>query len=122
MTCRLALAATLLIAAPALARDDRVPAVTPIGDPVSCISTVGLRSQVRSDRVIDFTVAGRTYRNTLPQGCPGLGFGRRFAYSLPQPRLCDVDIITVLQDPGLSGGPSCGLGRFQPVAPPRRTR
>lgn len=119
---RLAFAAILLIAAPALARDDVIPPARAVGDPVSCISTVGLRSQVRSDRVIDFTVGGRTYRNTLPQSCPSLGFERRFAYTLPQPRLCDVDIITVLQDPGLSGGASCGLGKFQPVELPKRGR
>lgn len=119
---RFALAAVLLIAAPALARDEPVPPATPTGEPVSCISTVGMRSDVRSDRVIDFTVAGRTYRNTLPQGCPGLGFERGFAYRLLQPRLCDVDIITVLQSPGLSAGPSCGLGKFQPIERPRRGR
>ncbi|WP_394652520.1 hypothetical protein [uncultured Sphingomonas sp.] len=119
---RLALGLTLLIAAPALARDDQVPPARAIGEPVSCIATIGLRSQVRSDRVIDFTVGGRTYRNTLPHSCPSLGFERRFAYSLPQPRLCDVDIITVLQDPGLSHGASCGLGKFQPVELPGRGR
>ncbi|MFD1787941.1 hypothetical protein ACFSC3_10180 [Sphingomonas floccifaciens] len=119
---RPALIALLLAAAPALARDDVVPAATPNGAPVSCISTVGLRSQVRSDSVIDFTAGSRTYRNTLPQSCPGLGFDRRFAYSLTTPRLCDVDIITVLQDPGLSPGASCGLGKFQPVTLARRVR
>ncbi|KQN25138.1 hypothetical protein ASE86_02450 [Sphingomonas sp. Leaf33] len=119
---RFALATVLLIAAPALARDEPVPPAIKIGAAVSCISTVGMRSEVRSDRVIDFTVAGRTYRNTLPQGCPGLGFDRSFAYRVPQPRLCDVDIITVLQSPGVSGGASCGLGKFQPIARPRRGR
>lgn len=119
---RLAIAALLIAAAPALARDDVVPPATPVGKPVDCISTVGLRSQVRSDSVIDFTVKGRTYRNTLPQSCPGLGLERRFAYSLPTPRLCDVDIVTVLQGPGLSGGPSCGLGKFQPVTIDSRAR
>lgn len=106
----LAAAATPVVAGP---RD--VPVATPAGDPVDCISTVGMRSQVRSDSVIDFTVNGKTYRNTLPQGCPSLGFEERFAYTLPSPRLCSVDIITVLQGPGIQRGPSCGLGKFQPV-------
>ncbi|WP_326523838.1 hypothetical protein [Sphingomonas sp.] len=102
-------------AAPVVAGPRDVPAATPAGDPVDCISTVGMRSQVRSDQVIDFTVNGRTYRNTLPHGCPSLGFEQRFTYTLPSPRLCSIDIITVLQGSDLQRGAGCGLGKFQPV-------
>jgi hypothetical protein len=104
-----------LVAAPVPARDRAIPVATPTGPTVSCVSTVGLRTQVRSDRVIDFTVAGKTYRNTLPNACPGLGFEQSFTYQLSTSRLCSVDLITVLQEPGLSRGASCGLGPFQPV-------
>ncbi len=113
---RLPLALLLALAAtPVLARDRAIPAATPVGKAVDCISTLNLRTHVRSDQVIDFVVGRKTYRNTLPQACPSLGFERRFAYTLPTSRLCSVDIITVLQDPALSRGPSCGLGKFQPV-------
>ena len=114
---RLALAVTLaLAAAPVLARDEAVPAAVPAGPVVDCISIVGLRSQVRSDDVIDFTAGRRTWRNTLPAGgCPSLGFERRFAYATSLSQLCSSDIITVLQGPGIRRGASCGLGKFQPI-------
>ena len=113
---RLALTLALLaLAAPALARDNAVPQATPTGKPLDCLSTIGLRSHVRSDRMIDFVAGRKTYRNTLPLGCPSLGFEERFAYKLTTTRLCSTDIVTVLQGPGISGGASCGLGQFQPV-------
>ena len=58
---------------------------------------------------------GRVYRNVLPNGCPTLGSEERFAYETSIGQLCSVDIITVLRAPGLSRGPSCGLGNFQPI-------
>ena len=120
---RLPLALLLALAAtPVLARTREIPPATPTGPAVDCISTINLRTRVRSDDVIDFIVAGQTYRNTLPQSCPTLGFEQRFAYRLQTTRLCSLDIITILQDPGLSRGPSCGLGKFQPVDIPRKDR
>ena len=112
---RLAALALLAVAAPSIARDRAVPPATPTGPAVDCISTLGVRSHVRSDRVIDFAAGRRVYRNTLPQGCPSLGFEERFAYRTHTARLCSTDIITVLQGPGIDRGASCGLGRFQPV-------
>jgi len=109
-----------LIAAPVLARDTPVPPVTPVGEAVPCVSIVGLRSEVRSDRVIDFTAGRRAWRNTLPASCPALGFERRFSYATSLSQLCSSDIITVLQGPGIQPGASCGLGKFQPIARPER--
>jgi hypothetical protein len=98
-------------------RDHSVPVATPIGKPVSCISLTSIReSRVRSDSIIDFKTNGnKWYRNTLPNSCPSLGFEERFAYKTSLNQLCSVDIITVLQSPGISRGASCGLGQFQPV-------
>ena len=112
----------LALAAPAVARDRAVPPATPNGPAVDCISTINLRSRVRSDQVIDFFVGRKAYRNTLPNACPSLGFEERFAYRLQTTRLCSTDIVTVLQDPGLSRGAGCGLGQFQPVSLPRSAR
>lgn len=95
------------------------PRATPVGEPVSCISTIRLRqTQVRSDRVVDFEMlGGEVYRNTLPNRCPQLGVERRFAYEPRVNQLCSVDIIRVLtnQGGGLQPLGACGLGNFQRV-------
>lgn len=88
------------------------------GDPVTCVDISRIReTRVRDDRTIDFRMTdGTVLRNSLPNSCPGLGFERSFAYSTSLSRLCNVDIITVLQQ---GGGPrrgaSCGLGQFTPM-------
>jgi hypothetical protein len=102
----------------ASARDrNAVPEATPDGKAVSCVQLSNIRStSVHGDSVIDFHMNNRkVYRNTLPYSCPSLGFEERFLYKTSIGQLCSVDIITVLQSPGLSQGASCGLGKFQPV-------
>ena len=106
------------IAAPGAAKDrNQVPEAIPDGKPQSCIQLNQIRaSHVHGDSVIDFEMSGgKVYRNTLPNSCPNLGFEERFSYKTSINQLCSVDIITVLQSPGLSRGASCGLGEFQPV-------
>ena len=114
----LALALLAVPATLAVAGDRRaIPAAEPNGKPLSCIRLTDIReTRVRSDAVIDFVARnGKVYRNTLPQGCPGLNFERRFSYATSLSQLCSVDIITVLQLPNVTPGASCGLGQFQPV-------
>jgi hypothetical protein len=115
---KLAIAAFILVAGTATARDrNAVPEATPVGDAVSCVNLRSIQStQVHGDSTIDFHMGGgKVYRNTLPNSCPSLGFEERFLYKTSLSQLCSVDIITVLQSPGLSRGASCGLGKFQPV-------
>ena len=115
---RLALLSILLVADAAPAADRRIPAATPVGEPVTCVPLAQIReTRVRDDRTIDFIMRGRdrVYRNTLPDRCPGLGFEQRFTYATSQSQLCSVDIITVLYAAPPMRGASCGLGRFQPV-------
>lgn len=115
---KLVLTALILVAGTATARDrNAVPEATPIGEPVSCVPLRSIQStSVHGDSVIDFHMnGGKVYRNTLPNSCPSLGFEERFLYRTSLSQLCSVDIITVLTSPGLSQGPSCGLGTFQPV-------
>ena len=111
---RAALLALLAAIGPAA---DRVPDAIPAGKPRSCVPLAQIRNTlVRDDRTIDFVMTGkRVYRNVLPNGCPQLGFERRFTYTTSISELCSSDIITVLLDPPLMRGPSCGLGQFQPV-------
>ena len=117
--------ALLLVALPGAADRQEVPAATPIGKPVDCVRIRDIRStRVRNDSTIDFVMnGGKVYRNDLGGvSCPRLGFEKRFAYRTTIGQLCSVDTITVLQEPRLSAGPTCGLGSFQPVklANPRK--
>ncbi len=111
----------LIIAATAsvaMARDrNAIPDATTAGKAVNCVSLQSIRStRVHGDSTIDFHMSGgKVYRNTLPNSCPNLGFQESFLYKTSLSQLCSVDIITVLQSPGLSQGASCGLGKFQPV-------
>jgi Family of unknown function (DUF6491) len=94
--------------------------MVPVGPPQNCVDTVRIRSTtVIDDQTIDFRMTdGTVFRNTLPNRCPGLGFERAFSYSTSINRLCNVDIITVLnQGGGIRRGASCGLGMFVPVKP-----
>jgi hypothetical protein len=65
---------------------------------------------------------GKTYRNILPQSCPGLKFEDRFSYRTSLNQLCSVDIVRVLHDQGgqLHEGAGCGLGKFQMVEKVKR--
>lgn len=96
---------------------DTIPNATPTGPAVSCVQSSSIsQTQVHGDRTIDFVMNNRkVYRNTLPNSCPGLGFNETILYKTQTNQLCSVDIITVLQQPGLMRGASCGLGEFQPV-------
>jgi hypothetical protein len=101
---------------PARAQKTMIPA----GDAVTCVTLTQIRNtNVVDDQTIDFVMNdGTVLRNTLPNRCPGLGFQRAFSYSTSLSRLCNVDIITVVNT---GGGPvrgaSCGLGQFVPVKP-----
>jgi hypothetical protein len=112
-TALIACAATSSVAA----RRDTIPNATPTGPAVDCITTSQIReTRVHGDSTIDFIMNGRkVYRNTLPNACPSLGIEERFLYKPSINQLCSVDIITVLQSPGIRQGASCGLGKFQPV-------
>ena len=120
MRSLLAASALLVAAAPSSAgqHHDHAPQATPAGNPVSCVRLAQIQSTaVRDDRTIDFMMRdGKVYRNTLDGGsCPQLGSQKRFSYKVTGGQLCSVDIITVLGEPGLTQGASCGLGKFQPV-------
>lgn len=95
------------------------PPVKVLGEAESCISLTALRqTKVRDDRTIDFEMSGgKTYRNTLPNKCPRLGFEEGFSYSTSINRLCNTDIIYVLENFGgeIRRGTGCGLGKFVPV-------
>jgi len=111
-----AVATALLVASPAIAKDV-VPAATAVGKPLDCIQMNQVReTRVHSDDVIDFVTSGhKVYRNTLPGGCPQLGFEKRFLHQTSINQYCSLDTITVLTEPSLTRGATCGLGQFQEV-------
>jgi hypothetical protein len=103
-------------AAPTSARQ-APPAVVAAGAPVDCVQLTAIeRTRVWGDDVIDFHMrGGKVYRNTLPMSCPNLGFEQRFSYKTTTGQLCSIDTIAVLPTGSSIPGPTCGLGKFQPV-------
>lgn len=88
--------------------------------PLSCLSVSRIRNtDIIDDRTILFFLRGnkQTYRAYLPRECPGLERNDRFAYEARNGQLCDVDVITVLEQIGVSLTPTftCRLGKFIPI-------
>jgi hypothetical protein len=87
----------------------------------NCVLLQNIReTRVRNDSTIDFYLrGGKVLRNTLPNRCPNLGVERAFTYSTSINQLCNVDIITVInQGGGNRLGASCGLGKFTALPTP----
>lgn len=87
------------------------------GPEVSCINRQSVRStEVVDDRTINFVVNNRRmFVNRLPNACPGLAGRRTFKVNTRTTQFCSANSITVITGPGGQRGPTCGLGRFQPV-------
>ena len=111
------------LAGPVLAEEEEgklldVPGVV-LGVPEQCIQLNRIdRTEVIDDQNVLFRMRnGDTYLNQLPYRCPSLGFHESFMYRTSLNQLCNVDIITVLNDAGFGflPGPSCGLGLFYPI-------
>jgi len=88
--------------------------------PVHCLSLIRIKdSDILDNQHIVFeTVGHKYYLNQLSHPCPGLTRDKAFMYRTSLDQLCDLDIITVLDDYGfgLQPGASCGLGVFEPVS------
>ncbi|HZD53217.1 MAG TPA: hypothetical protein VE175_09225 [Woeseiaceae bacterium] len=72
---------------------------------------------VDADTLIFRMRGGAVYENDLSHRCVGLRRDDTLMYRSSQGQLCDVDIITVLEDWGFGFAPgaSCGLGMFHPI-------
>lgn len=86
---------------------------------VQCLRVVDIDGIdiVDSQTLIFRMRGGDVYRNDLPHRCPGLRRNDTLMYRTSVGRLCNVDVITVLEDWGFgfTPGASCGLGMFHPV-------
>ncbi len=91
-----------------------------LADGEHCISLNRIdHTRVVDDQSILFYMrGGDVYLNRLPHRCPGLRWEEAFMYRTSIGRLCDLDIITVLDNMGFgySPGASCGLGMFYPIS------
>jgi hypothetical protein len=91
-------------------------------DAQQCVRLAAIdRTEVVDDSNILFYMKnGDIYLNQLPHRCPGLRSREAFMYRTSLTQLCNVDIITVLQNIGFgfSPGASCGLGMFRPMDGP----
>jgi hypothetical protein len=88
--------------------------------PQDCITVARIdQTDAIDDQNIIFRMRGKqVYRNTLPHTCPGLQRENRIAYQSSTARLCNVDMITVLEDFGVGFRPgfTCRLGKFVPLS------
>lgn len=89
------------------------------GPPEQCLRLSSIdHTDVIDDQNILFYMHGKEiYRNHLPYPCAGLRINDTFMYRTSLNQLCNVDIITVLDNIGFGFSPrnSCGLGLFYPV-------
>lgn len=87
--------------------------------PVHCLSLTRIKdSDVLDKKHIVFRmIDGSAYVSVLRHPCPGLTRNKAFLYRTSIGQLCDLDIVTVLDDVGfgLTPGASCGLGMFEPI-------
>lgn len=104
-------------AAPALAQEESGERNM---DSTHCVRISNIDGiDVINDRTLVFEMrAGSSYRNDLPRSCPGLDENDTLMYRSTVGQLCNIDIITVLDDWGFgfSPGVSCSLGMFHPVS------
>ena len=85
-----------------------------------CVSIPAIRkTRIVDDQTIIFYMrGGDLFINRLPRRCNGLARGDGYSYETSLTRLCNTDIIRVLQRFGGAfprPTTSCGLGFFQPT-------
>lgn len=87
--------------------------------PMRCVQLTSIQhiSILDNRHIVFYMNNGKRYLNTLPYACSGLKMSGTILYRTSLNRLCDVDIITVLDSVGSEyiPGPSCGLGGFEPI-------
>lgn len=88
-------------------------------DAVQCVRINDIEGiDVVDSRTLVFRMRGdEVYENKLPFECPGLKRDDTLMYRASVGQLCNVDIVTVLEDWGFGFAPgaSCGLGMFNPI-------
>lgn len=119
----LIMVSTGIMAMPSITRaEEENPLAAAIANPDNADRCVDLNRLDHTDIVEDGFILfymrhKKIYLNVLPHACPGLKSADTFMYRLSIYRLCDVDVITVLNQMGggFYPGASCGLGLFYPI-------
>ncbi len=87
---------------------------------VRCIDLKRIKtSEILGSQHIVFEMSNRErYMSTLSHPCPGMRPNTPYLLRPSTGRLCDLDIITMLNSTGFGfmPGASCGLGPFEPVS------
>lgn len=85
--------------------------------PVRCLHLYRIKriEIVDKETILFHMLGGETYINRLKHPCPGLSRNKPIMYRTSLNKLCDLDIITVLEQGGFGflPGASCGLGGFE---------
>lgn len=115
----LALVLTVSAAGVSRAEEDQTEADERDMEATQCVHINRIDAiDIVDSRTLVFRMLGdEVYRNDLPYKCVGLKPGDTLMYRSSLGQLCNVDIITVLQDWGFGFAPgaSCGLGMFHPI-------
>lgn len=84
-----------------------------------CLNLAAIRTLdiLDNQHIIFHTTGNQQYLNTLPHTCSGLNKHSTIMYRTALSQLCDLDTITVLNNigAGFMRGPTCGLGKFEPI-------
>ncbi len=122
----LAAAVGLVLAAPALARDQRVDPQTfkATGEPRQCIVSRDVQTTVAGETAIMFRMpGGQWFRNDLRGACPqAAGIQRVLVFRSTVGQRCDMDVFDVIDPASRLPVGTCVLGQFTPVEVPRGTR
>ncbi|GAB3374979.1 DUF6491 family protein [Spongiibacter taiwanensis] len=90
------------------------------GEAERCLGITRIREMKVLDNrnILFYTRPDQVYLNTLDRACGGLTRFKAVTYKTSLHELCNVDIITVIDDVGGSfmRGASCGLGEFYPIS------
>ena len=88
-------------------------------EPRACLDLMRIdhTSVVDDQNILFYTHGGGIYLNHLSHRAPGLDMNRPFMYRTSLSRLCQHDVITVLEDHffGFFEGASTTLGKFEPI-------
>jgi len=105
-----------MLAAPVYAADTEV---APNPEPKSCLdlNRIDYTHVVDDQNILFYMYGGNIYLNRLPHPASGLDRHQPFMYRTSVSRLCNSDIITVLEDWGFgfTPGASTTLGKFLPI-------